>query len=1835
TKLLIAGINRSSILQSEDERGVPLKDINVFSRSDLRSVAKSGIFEMNEIDTLQELLYQVSTDIFQGEDYVLQQVVDLQAICKIPIAKIGDINSDEVELLNSQGIITIADTLLISFDDLPTNDQRVYEALNYVTSSIMDLSPFVAMAKLPAHVVQEEEDTRVLINVWLHDSDELDERSIRNIRSLLSMPIKLTSYYKMYAGLKTDIETKTFADILLEYVPEDHPNTLLTNELKKQGSIIKLLREGSTPITLLALDAQAFRSLMESGLTSVEKVILVDDKRLALISGLTQKYWKNLKEVFDPEIFLAQLENMGLSLEILNLESKELLELKEHGIGYLDQTSVYMQPSGVILKIHKFIFSSSLFLVGTPGEKEIAENLGARNLIESMLVMRNQGVSSELLVEMISIAWKAYNQNIIELPKPIQESCESIKIYSVQDLVSYVVHNPKSNKKWVDATTTYLKSPLLLPLSADELTDLISVNRCSTIIEALTTPMTLGKISQIREEIKKTGSIQIDEKLEFNNKIISKLSKAHYNRISKFDISLQDIISSPRTLNEFKGISQKYLNELRAVLKIPMSRLFNENIILPTSRKEFDKIMRLDDLIVYYPSISKENSELGNIIRRWIESDHLKIIRDQEIPKEAQLAAETALNIPINGFHELWTATWQGATSFRKIDSKPAQYIKEIISNSAKSILSLEQLKPSEYWGLYKNGIYTLSDIILTSEKKITSDPNFTKKRVAEIREATIKAIIEGIKDPSKNLRDISDIFGIDKFTQSEKSIIAFRAPHPHPILPKIEIDKNLKEFILSPIANTDIANELKFESLKVILKSGVYTVLDLLNYPEKLPQPKSISTFDRRLGLIKKSTKSVVKPLHLDRFKFPSEIINQFDHRNDLNLFVSFMLQGSNGSLALLEYPLSYTSLDSDKINALNRSGIKSTFDLFIAPVNSISSIINDTNDSIIKLLEALDFNSLKETVSEMPLQISAIETVSKAGLSHLTKQNLFSLLDVGKIAPRGLNRNDEIQITTYLQILNSDLSLLFSSGIFSLSEYYQLKKEFSILTVREAFLQRNQLNSDQKKLLGNFTPNQLLQYMEISSKFSQLEILSLNDERILIKNGIYTFLDLLKTTRQELLGLKIAENKVIELGQILTVGWRSIDDLSKELTDYLDNLDINSVAEVLSINLPSEMNLPEKISVTKPIELRVFYHEGITPKVLIDNNILTLDDVLKTNKALKLYADQNEKFLSLLKFLHQSIKSISNIPNKWVVKLENEKIYRIWQYLITDSGSLASICSSSSKAQDDVKIGITFENIKIRDKLTYKVVIENDEKILFNNGFISASELVQDGLLTKYIAKNKATEKIIANYIKAAELEIWKISSFWDLDKVNRWRIARKYTTIRELLQDEIKLGSKILNDAVALNFIEEKSVNKWITDTSLKNLSVHNFAFNYYRGSINSDTQGLAVLLSPLDVIPSVKPSHIIQGYKHEITTVLDVLLITEEAKAKNKIGITSSEFENIINEFNSIELPETQIPKLGIVSTSIVNSLVEAGFFSWSQILGKFNEEELYGIKGITLKTVESIKETTDISITRYLELRALGLNTIQKLVKSGITTIFDLILIGSKLKKMLGTKTESILTNLTKSNLNKSLKHAEPKLSLSRQIKVGDLQVYQEAGVKTPVDIISGICKVSKNRDIQEGINDWLNLGKIEIKELKANEVIIGKLIQSGYKNLGELIVTPNFSLKKAGLSYKEIDEFRSTLFLPSKRPSIPSTQKISPKASKPKTIKKSSKKKAVKKTSKKKTAKKTGKRKTTKKTSKRKTAKKTSKRKTTKKASKRKTTKKASKKKTSKKKKSTKKSTKK
>ncbi|MCE7736699.1 MAG: hypothetical protein GPJ54_17590, partial [Candidatus Heimdallarchaeota archaeon] len=525
------GINRTTIRKTEDERGVLMKEIQVFSRSDIRSISKSGIFEKNELDTLQEVIYQIDHSYFQGEDYLLEQVINLQKVSLIPLEMIGDLSKDEVILLKKYNIYNISDVLLVGYDDLPA-DTKLYSALGNITNSLIDLRPFMAIGKLPANVALTKGDyDGSLLDAWLVNVEGLHPRTMKSLRSLISIPVALTQFITLYPEMAETLGDKTVGDLILEYYPDENsPEALLKTHLSSRGSLIKLLKDGSTPITLLDIQPSEFRSLYSHSIATIERVITNDPKYIMSIAGNTQKFWKDMKDIFIPEVFSARLEDIGIPFSIfkINQQQKELLE--EIGVDFLDQL-LYLEEVPEPLSIfYKFIFASTTFLIGTPGEKELSENLGAINIIEATLALRKNGASYELIRESLQIAWQAYNQ--FAIPHKLKGTSE-LRLHTLQDVASHVLRGEKSNKTWVSATEDMNKSLLFLPLKQNTLRKFVLEHRCSTVIEALTSPMIFGEISKIRKLVSEGQRIPIIPEIRTELGLYKMINKSIWNRFEK------------------------------------------------------------------------------------------------------------------------------------------------------------------------------------------------------------------------------------------------------------------------------------------------------------------------------------------------------------------------------------------------------------------------------------------------------------------------------------------------------------------------------------------------------------------------------------------------------------------------------------------------------------------------------------------------------------------------------------------------------------------------------------------------------------------------------------------------------------------------------------------------------------------------------------------------------------------------------------------------------------------------------------------------------------------------------------------------------------------------------------------------------------------------------------------------------------------------------------------------------------------------------------------------------------------------------------------------------
>jgi hypothetical protein len=164
--------------------------------------------------------------------------------------------------------------------------------------------------------------------------------------------------------------------------------------------------------------------------------------------------------------------------------------------------------------------------------------------------------------------------------------------------------------------------------------------------------------------------------------------------------------------------------------------------------------------------------------------------------------------------------------------------------------------------------------------------------------------------------------------------------------------------------------------------------------------------------------------------------------------------------------------------------------------------------------------------------------------------------------------------------------------------------------------------------------------------------------------------------------------------------------------------------------------------------------------------------------------------------------------------------------------------------------------------------------------------------------------------------------------------------------------------------------------------------------------------------------------------------------------------------------------------------------------------------------------------------------------------------------------------KKLLTTFTRANLNKGKKHKDTKLSVSLKIKASEIPDYAKASITSPLDILIGAYDLDKGSSLQDGVNDWLRLGNIQIDGIEFPEKVLTALKNQDIISVKDALLMTDTFLRECGATNNQIKSFRKSLnrkkgWKPPKSVKKPTKKLIKKKAS----LKKSSPKKPVKKKS--------------------------------------------------------------
>ncbi len=1752
-------ITRNTVIQAEEERGVVLKENSGFTRAEIKSIINSGIFKNNQFDTLQEILYQIDPMIFQGESYLLKKVNDLKTVCSLSLDLIGDLNPKDLKILSKYKIKTIGQVLMVGFEDLP-DDKQVYDALNVVTRAVIELKPFMALGSLPAKSaikdvlsIDEETLNENLLNVWKEQPHILHKRTMDNIRSILSIPASLTKIAKQLVIPNDEFNNDTIADVLLKYYPsETDYGAQFQAFFKTPGALITLLKEGSTPITLLDLDAPVLRQLLNNSINTIERLLMKDPKYLSSIVGNTQKFWREIKDIFDPDMFEARIEDIGIPIKNLHLSDELLKTLRSFEIQYLDEV-IFYEDERLQDLIH-FMYSSIIFMNGSPGEMLIAMDMGAETIVEALMALRRNNFNKDVITDIVVLAWNTFMNNRIPIPDHLKKEANKLKIYSMQDIAIESKRNLLSTS-WNKYINQYLQSPLLLPLKPTELKTLVNVQLCNTVIEALTSPFIHGGVTEIREMAKQDKDLPILD-ISLSNTFIQKISKSLWNRFTESSITLQEILSARTISGNYKGVYSKYVDEARDHLQMPITRIYHKQHRLLYGTEYYKIISSMDDLIFALPLIYTNKPDDFNKIKEILYDDNTYVINDYPIPELIQKSAESAFNTPISGFLSLYLITSRSYGLLQRINTQPADNLRKYIYRSQYSTEAIPGIKQIEVWNLWQNSIYTISDLLMP-EQVLSEASWISKKRMRELINSALSALNSEISDSIIDIETIKMSLNIIDGRQHKFSIATVMSNNTHPLITSLldTLDRRVIDILKYPIVFTNIT--ISIPDQLSLLKKGIFYISDLLFYPLS---DLSDSIPDRYSRI------SLLSGLELNRVDIELDKIGIESSTETLLSLLHKVYNEDVETRIKFDVPLIYIRSLNTIIPQLKEIGIHTLLDLLTINPSHISQSTDLSTEQIIQIIHDINYNELFTRMVNIPLKLSNETELAKTSIEYLQNMGVTSLLDLPDIIPDTINRKDQFYLIALKSILNAPVEALivipeFDENILNICRANNMNK------IKDVFRYHHLIENDNlDKILISMDSKALISYLNKHRPLSDFDQILKKEAKQLFNAGILTFKILENTQLDKItdLGLETEKyEKIIELLKLPSTNIVGIDGDNRTVGEFLTD--------------PNNMNLeiPIPIKVKKNIPVSNYFEEF--PDEL--SNIIQCSELFKNKDIIK--------FENILFTLNTHISHIPNIKKQWIQNLENAEIYRIWQYIDHDTESLANICKTSVSVQEEFKIKLNLSNIT--DKVSFTCLESDNDKLRYYKIF-TIDDLLKPGI-TQNCMQIEDFKNLYTNYLNAYNREIWEIEKYWQMPQNTRVMIANKYESVVDLEYTNLEVKSEIIRSSINNELITPVELESWFNDVIVDKFhnmninSIQKLLFKEYRQKEALDES--KIIRSTIDRLSSLNIKHIKNAISNNITHISDLYLLDDSTLIKI-FKTNRSKLNSVKDEIKSLSNDEYVPIKLGLFRDEIYNIILTIGMHSWLQIFGNYTPYELSRITGVTDKTISTYTESLNVPIWYLIPLREMGFDILNKLTSNGIYTLLDMVKLSRKLEDIIDRSILStLMSNITRSAITTGSKHPRTKLSISSKIRIKDIPLFNEAGIIDPIDIFIHCYDDSKESIIADGIKDWLRLGDLSINYLEFPDKVLDEMLAHNITTIKDAIIATNAKLREFGATNNQIKIFRENMKRRKKIRTTPDSEKTPDKKEEKSSGKKSSEKKSTDK-SKKTTKDKTTKDKTTK-----------------------------------------------
>ena len=390
-------LSAQTIQASYEDRGIFAAETKLFDRLEQRQLSRDSIIQFERFQTLQELFYVVEEEFYVLNPELWSKVSAVKKVLELPLRIFTEISEYSLEVWEQNNIKNVYQLLFLPDEEI--TDPVLYRSISTYSSKMLEMRAFHYFAKLPSsvynssffkNIVQDFEsktlsdvvtDPKVISNLLSKDKQSLtDNFNLTLIRALLELPLRITPFFNRIKKIRRDEYKNTkIGDVFEIDLVEHSALAPFYSKLQEVDSFNNMVADLAVPISSMGLPRELALKLSKSSINTLIDFFSTPVKTIAEITGLPQRYIKEIQDSLDYSLIQSFKKAQTHSLVASELITDQQIEsLKKIGISDVESLyySAETQNISSIIPVENYakvkeILSGSIRFIGFLASDEI------------------------------------------------------------------------------------------------------------------------------------------------------------------------------------------------------------------------------------------------------------------------------------------------------------------------------------------------------------------------------------------------------------------------------------------------------------------------------------------------------------------------------------------------------------------------------------------------------------------------------------------------------------------------------------------------------------------------------------------------------------------------------------------------------------------------------------------------------------------------------------------------------------------------------------------------------------------------------------------------------------------------------------------------------------------------------------------------------------------------------------------------------------------------------------------------------------------------------------------------------------------------------------------------------------------------------------------------------------------------------------------------------------------------------------------------------------------------------------------------------------------------